>query len=221
MTIVTKSMRTGRRLALLAAPLLAAAGTPDPFALAFPTRGEPARLHYRVMYRTADGVHRAEVWREGDRRVKRVTDAAVALYAFHPVSSDPGYKLSVLDLKRHIHTLVDRTNLYRIGQFADWFDLGHGLRHPAAAYTIKPGVPPPHIPALPAPCRWHDLAEAGRLTRICWDPRAHLPLEIATAQGQPLWRVVALDRAAFPRDTFTIHDKGFVRNDANQDISND
>ena len=73
--------------------------------------------------------HKLEVWRDGDRRVKRVTDRAVTSFASHKPGS-PEFQLSILDARRRIHTRIDRVDMYRIGWFTDWFDLTHGLRHP-------------------------------------------------------------------------------------------
>jgi hypothetical protein len=36
-----------------------------------------------------------------------------------------------------------------------------------------------------------------------------------------VWRVATLDRKPIASKTFEIHDEGFVRNDANQDIERD
>jgi hypothetical protein len=200
--------------AAIAAPVLT-------FDTAFAAKGEPDFLHYRVLFRSGGAVHRMEVWREHDRRIKRVTDDAIETYAFRPSARDPGYNLSVLDLKRRVHTLVDRTNLYRIGQFSDWFDLGHGLRHPHAAYALAAGSAPAGAPGTPAPCRWYDLKQGQQATRICWDAKNRLPLLIYAGNGQLVWRVTATDTRPFAASVFAIHDQGFVRNDANRDISPD
>ncbi len=190
------------------------------FDQAFSTVGEPARVHYQVAYRANGAVHRLEVWRDGDRRVKRVTDGAIASFATHQ-PRDAGYALTVLDRRRRISTRVDRVNLYRVGQFTDWFDLGHGLRHPKAAYTLVAASAPAGVPAPLAPCRWYDLTQGGVATHICWSDSEHLPLILADAQGQPVWRVAALDHRPLPASLFVVDDRGYVRNDANSDISKD
>lgn len=207
----------------LAAALIAAAA-PAPatldFTKTFATTGEPRYLHYRLLYRSADGIHRLAVWRDGDRRLKRLTDDALASYAFHP-GSGPGYTLSMLDLKRRIHTMVDRTNLYRVGGFTDWYDLGHGLRHPQGQYRLAAGTAPAGMPAVPGTCTWYDLTQAGRTTHICWDKAHRVPLLIADPANRPVWRITAIDTRAIPAATFRIDDKGFTRIDANRDIGAD
>ena len=108
-------------------------------------------MHYRVIYVGGEGVHRLEVWRDRDRRMKRVTDGELVSLATH----DPGgagYQMTILDRRRQIATKVDRTNLYRVGNFTDWFDLTHGLRHPKGSYTLTQISAPAGLPATPAPC---------------------------------------------------------------------
>jgi hypothetical protein len=217
--------RSGSKLTaltrLFGALLLVAAAAPVTFEQAFPTAGEPRWLHARVLFLAPDGVHRMELWRDGDARVKRATDAALVSVATHR-PGDPAYDLHLLDLKRRISTRVSRDSLYRVGSFTDWFDLTHGLRHPLSRYTVTPTASvPASLPATPEPCRWWDLSQNGRVAHVCWGTRAHLPLLIAGANWRPGWRVVALDTRPIPAAAFTLDDRGFVKNDANGDISPD
>lgn len=186
----------------------------------FSAHGEPASLHYRVAFRSGGAVHRMDVWRDGDRRLRRDTDRAITSFVFHP-PGDAGYKLSILDRQKRIHTSIDRTNLYRIGAFTDWFDLAHGLRHPRGDYVLAKSAPSRPVPAAIQPCTWYDLTEGTRTTRICWDMADRIPLLIAAADGQPLWRVEAIDRKPIPGSRFVIDDKGYIRTDADEDIASD
>lgn len=217
-----------RILALL--PLLAlapasgqAAKAPRPltFNQVFSAKGEPAFLHYQVLFASNGAVHRMELWRDRDRRIKRVTDQALVTYATRK-AGDVGYTLKVLDLKRRISTLIDRTNLYRIGSFTDWYDLSHGLRHPKGAYRLVAAqAAPAGMPRIARTCRWYDLIEGPRTTHICWDDQVKLPLLIAPASGPPVWRVTAIDQRSIPAATFLADDRGFIHNDANRDIEAD
>lgn len=209
-------------LALVAAPGLAApaprAGT---FDTVFAATGEPAFLHAQILYASNGAIHRLELWRDHDRRIKRVTDAALATYATRK-AGEVGYTLKVLDLKRRISTVIDRTNLYRIGQFTDWYDLGHGLRHPKGPYRLVAArTAPAGMPRIGRACRWYDLIEGARTTHICWDDTVKLPLLIAPASGPPVWRVTAVDQRKIPSATFVPDDRGFIKNDANRDIEAD
>ena len=204
-----------------AAPVVAAA---PPLGLSFDrvfsAAGEPPVLHYRVLFVGTDRVHRMELWRDHDRRVKRLTDRAIATFATHR-PGDAGYSMTVLDLQRRISTRIDRSNLYRVGNFTDWFDLTHGLRHPKGAYRLTTGDAPTGMPVSAAPCRWYDLTQGQRTAHICWDARNHVPQLIATANGHPVWRIVAIDTAPVAAATFVANDRGFVKNDANRDIEGD
>lgn len=216
-------VRGGNKAAMAsaAAALLTAAAPAAPrFETVFASRGEPAQVHYRVRYRTATGVHRLEVWRDGDRLVKRVTDDGVATLVRH-APGGPEFTMQVADPRRRTSTRIDRTSLYRIGNFTDWFDLGHGLRHPRAAYQLGPRAPLEAMPRTPAPCRWYDLREAGRTVSICWNAADHLPLLIATAPGRPVWQVLAIDRGPIAAATFRLADRGYIHDDATRDISGD
>ena len=124
-------------------------------------------------------------------------------------------------MKKRIHTRIDRTNLYRIGNFTDWFDLAHGLRHPMGEYRVAKAQAPEGAPKAITACQWYDLTEDQRITHICWSAQSRIPLVIQAQDGAVVWRVAALDQKPIPAKTFDIHDEGFIRNDANQDIERD
>jgi len=224
---------TGRRMpqaavlfaaasAFLAFPSLhaVAADKPQPtFEQVFDARGEPAATHFDAVYQSGGAEHRVEVWRDGGKRIRRRTDAADSYAVKKPDGTD--FRLSVLDLKRRIRTDIDRDNLYRIGNFTDWFDLGHGLRHPKGGYTLAAGAAPQGAGKPVAACTWYDLAQDGRVTHVCWSAKDKLPLLMLAQDGKPLWRVTRVDHRAIPAATFAIRDAGFVRNDANADIERD
>lgn len=216
-----------KKVAALAAVTMAMAGAaPSPaspslsFDKVFAAPGEPARIHYRVAYRAGGAVHRLEVWRDGQRRIVRITDGRISSYASRRPGAD-GYRLTVLDVPRRLRTDVDRTNLYRIGSFIDWFDLGHGLRHPRGRYTLVTLAKAPPVAAPLRPCDWYGLTEGGRRTSICWDAHDHVPMLIAAEGGALMWRMLALDTRPIDPKRFAIDDAGFVKVDANQDISSD
>jgi hypothetical protein len=186
----------------------------------FNAQREPAFLHYQASYHAGGAGHSIEVWRDGERRVKRRTDGSVETYAFHD-AGDAEFHMSILDMKKRIHTKISRTNLYRIGNFTDWFDLGHGLRHPKGQYQLTRVSAPKEAPRPLQPCTWYELAQEGHASRICWSANHHVPMLIASPEGRLVWRVTELDRKPIAAKTFDIYDEGFVRNDANQDIEPD
>jgi hypothetical protein len=203
-----------------AAPALGVAPPSLDFDAVFATAKEPRQLHYRVMYRAGDGIHRLEIWRDGAARLKRVTDGRVTTLVSHnPRTAD--FAMQVIDPHKHTSTHVDRASLYRIGNFTDWFDLAHGLRHPKGSYRLLARAPLAPMPTTPAACDWYDLKEAGRTTSICWDAANAVPLLMASGPGHPIWRVMALDRAPLGAATFHANDRGFIHDDATRDIQND
>ncbi len=214
--------RPGLRLAAIcvaAAVPLAASSAGLRFDEVFSERGEPRTLHVQVEFSSGGARHRTEIWREGARRLKRRTDDAVETYVSR-APGDPEFRMSVLDLRRRIHTRIDRTNLYRVGNFTDWFDLAHGLRHPKSGYRLTSARAPDGAGHPIASCRWYELAQDRRVTHICWSTVDHIPL-ILEEGGEVVWNVTSVDREPIAPGTFDIHDDGFIRNDANQDIERD
>ncbi|WP_174296940.1 hypothetical protein [Sphingomonas bacterium] len=216
----------GNRIGAAAAVVCAAAGMigaapTTSFDTVFTAAGEPPFLHAVVLFAAGGSPHRMELWRDHERRILRTTDARITTLATH--TRDAGYDLVVLDRNRRTSTRISRDNLYRMGSFTDWFDLGHGLRHPHGNYRLTPtaSAVPATLPATPAPCRWYDLDQPGGGAHICWDARDRLPLLIATAAWVPAWRIVAIDHAAIGTGRFVLDDRGYVRNDADQDVEGD
>lgn len=195
------------------------AATPD-FDHVFSTRGEPAATHFQATYLAGGLEHHVEVWRDGERRIRRRTDDKADSFAMRAPGS-PDYRLSVLDLDRKIRTDIDRDHLYRIGQFTDWFDLGHGLRHPKGAYRLVPAATPHGAARAIGACAWVALVQGAQTTHVCWSTTAKLPLLIQAADGRTVWRVTSVDHKAIPDKVFAIQDAGFIRNDANADIERD
>jgi hypothetical protein len=206
-------------LCVAAAVPLTALGAGLRFDEAFSDHGEPRSLHYQAEFSAGGAQHRVEVWRAGARRLKRRTDDAVETYVFH-APSDPEFRMSILDLRRRIHTRIDRANLYRVGNFTDWFDLAHGLKHPKAAYRLTSAWASAGAGQAIGPRRWYELAQERRLTHVCWSTGDRIPLLIEEG-GAVVWKVTGVDRKPIAPGTFEIRDQGFIRNDANEDIERD
>ena len=213
----------GLRLAILCVAGIVALDVPAKelkFEQAFSDKGVSVDLHYQAEFASKGAMHQLEVWRDGERRVKRRTDNAIETYAFHK-PGDPEFQMSILDLKKRINTRIDRTNLYRIGNFTDWFDLAHGLKHPAGEYRLSKIKAPEDAPKAIKACQWYDLTQDTRTTHICWSEQSRIPLVIQAQGGEVVWKVTALDLQHISARAFEIHDEGFVRNDASQDIERD
>ncbi|MEO8523677.1 MAG: hypothetical protein ABI460_03050 [Caldimonas sp.] len=190
------------------------------FDKAFSTKYEPKRGHFVATYVVNGSEHRLEVWRDGEGRLRRRTDDRVETYVSKP-AGEVEWKMTVLDLKRRIRTDVDRTNLMRVGHFSDWFGLAHGVARPIGVYAVNPLRQPPPGAAPIAACRWYVLSQHERSSKICWSASQALPLLITDGEDRVQWRVTAVDSARHLHETFDIDDRGFVRNDANEDIKAD
>lgn len=186
----------------------------------FRDTGEPATVHYRASYASQGAAHRLEVWRDGSRRLVRRTDDAIETHVAHEPGG-PAYRMVVLDLHRKIETSVSRDDMYRIGNFTEWFDLAHGLRHPKSSYHLTEMKAPAGAPKSIAPCRWYLLEQGGNRTEVCWNARERLPMLVLDHRARVVWQVTAVSHAAASPTIFEIHDQGFVRDDAGQDISGD
>ena len=193
---------------------------PPTFEAAFTTRGEPTNAHYRVVYGPAMAPRHLEVWRHGETRVKRVTDGAIEVQAVrHPGRDD--FEMMVLDKRRRTLTSVNRTNLYRIGDFTDWFDLTHGLRHPRGAYRVAFVGTPKGVPAAGRPCRWIEMDQGARKTDICWSASTGLPWLIVNDAGAVVWKITSFDDRKIAASAFHVDPRSYTRVDADQDISAD
>jgi len=194
--------------------------TPLGFEVAFSEKGQPASQHFASTFRANGVAHKLEVWRLHDERLKRVTDGLLEVYVERK-SGDPEFHMTVLDAKKRLMTQIDRSNLYRIGNFTDWFDLAHGIKHPKGEYQLARGKKPEGVHGALGACDWFDLTQGSKTSHICWSARSKLPLLVSAQDGQVLWQVTQLDEKPIDKKIFEIHDEGFVRNDANQDIEHD
>lgn len=190
------------------------------FETVFNETGQPASLRYTTRFQSDGGLHTLDVWRLKDEHLKRVTDGVLEVHVERK-SGDPEFHMTVLDLQKHLATRVDRTNLYRIGNFTDWFDLAHGIRQPAGAYQLARGKMPSGMPPVVQACDWYDLSQAGKTRHICWSRQVKLPLLMVAPNQEIIWQVTRLQTQPISKTLFAVHDEGFVRNDANQDIERD
>ena len=183
--------------------------------------GEPQQIQYTAAYSVQGTTHQVQVWRDRQQHIKRRTDNLLETY----VSKGAGeteWQLVTLDLQRRMRTDINRTNLYRIGHFADWFGLANSMAQPPAGYQLHALTSPvkTNEPAVSS-CRWYSLLRSGTESKICWSRAAHLPLLITDGNDAVVWRVTELKAAHIEPAIFVINDQGYVRNDANADMEND
>ena len=209
--------------AFLLAGILAAASTQAAsldFDKTFNSRGEARQLHYRASYSVDGKAHQVDVWRDGEQRLKRRTDDTLETVIFKPARENE-WRMVVLDLPRKIRTDIDRSNLYRIGHFTDWFSLAHALARPSGAYTLTALAAAPAQDQPLSACRWYALRRGAAVSHICWSTALRLPLLITDAAGQTQWKVTSASAQPLPATAFALNDAGFVHNNANADIQSD
>lgn len=213
-----------RPVVLAAAAAVAASGqAAAPASLSFDQefRDAPLTLHYKAQYQAGGARHEVEVWLDRGTRLKRRTDGGVEVHALRASAREPEYRMTVLDLRRQMVTEIDRSKLFRLGNFTDWFELAHALRYPRGAYLLERVAAPAGMDKPLEACDWYRLTQAGRSSAICWSRSARLPLVIASQEGQVVWRVTELRRGPIADAEFEVHAEGFVRNDANGDLERD
>jgi len=190
----------------------------DLFEQAFGIDGEPNWLHYQAEYSDARGPHRIEIWRDHNIRVKRVTDDRIELIA---KQNGEDIRFRVADLQRHRVTIVDRSNLIRIGLFADWFSQAHWIAKPAGAYALV--LLGSSEQALGHRCLAWRLTQApdGEPIDVCWSTELKIPLVVRDASQRVIWRVTALDRSPIADVAFAPVEHDAVHTDMNADFSPD
>jgi hypothetical protein len=206
-------------IAVFAYATSAAADPAQSWQTAFP-RDSAARqnIYFQARYIDASGIeHRQEVWREGARRLRRVTDGRLDLKVEQDTDGEYQYRLG--DRARHIMILADRTSLYRVGIFSDWEGLAYGLSEPRGLYELAT-----HGGALErsgiAPCAWTTMTmmtDSQSASRICWSSEWGVPISIQTKRGDDWVTQFAITevRTFEPSDaTFQIDGVGYVEIDA-------
>jgi hypothetical protein len=188
------------------------------FEQAFQSGTEPASLHYTASYEDARGHHELEVWRQGEQKLRRRTDASIDLYA---TADADDVDLVTLDHTRHRRTDISRSSLYQLGHFIDWFGLAHSLNKPTQAYSLQRATGFSVQEAPLATCDWYALQIESRQSLICWSAAYRIPVQIADAAGKLQWRLTEVDTAAIAGNVFTINDKGYVRLDAENELKSD
>jgi hypothetical protein len=170
-------------IAALAAISMAAASAD--WQTAFPRSAVAEQsIYFQASYFDASGVeHRQEVWREGARRLRRVTDDRIDLAVERDADGEYQYRLA--DRERHIMVLADRTSLYRAGIFSDWEGLAYGLQEPRARYELATSGGALERSGI-APCTWTTMTmmtDSQSTSRICWSNEWGLPISIHIKRG--------------------------------------
>jgi hypothetical protein len=191
---------------------------------AFPIAMAPAHAHFHARYLDGDGKsHTLEVWRDGERRLRRKSDDALDLYAQQKAGGEIDF--SIVDHSHGIIVRTDRAALFRVGHFSGWFGFAHVLDVPQGAYRVTALMMPPDETKAGGPCRWYRLevsVPAQKVSDICWSENWGLPAEIkaVNSNGAPSTVQFSVDKVDVfePTDAhFTFQNKRFVVMDARTD----
>jgi hypothetical protein len=174
-------------------------------------------VYFEARYIDANGSeHHQQVWREGSRRLRRVSDDRVDLSVEKDANGEYQYRLA--DRARHVLVRADRSSLYRAGIFSDWDGLAHGLSEPRASHQIVSSNATEQTQL--GPCSWVELTimePAATTARICWSSEWALPLSIQMKHGDQ-WAsdfAITAARRIEPSDAlFQIEAAGYVEIDA-------
>lgn len=192
------------------------------FEKAFDTQRQPAATYFEAQYQSGGKTHTLKVWRDRNLRLRRETDGHITTFVVNKADDD--WTMTVLDSQKKIETVVDRTNLYRVGNFTSWFGLAHGLNPPVGKYEVRAMTKPPtnKLDKTAPPCNWYSYTRNGNDTQVCWSNKLALPTAILNDKGDVIWKITQVSTKPFDlAKTFRFKDEGYIRNDANADISGD
>jgi hypothetical protein len=151
---------------------------PSNWEASFPVAGAPTRVYFRAHYTDGRGEsHELQVWRNGDREVRRRTDAAIDLYADKDNAGNLDYR--IVDHTRNVVIHADRLALYRVGRFPNWRGLAHVLDIPIGSYMITALPQPPQSTQF-GECKWIRLQvdQLKAPSNVCWSQAWGIPLMI-------------------------------------------
>jgi hypothetical protein len=189
---------------------------------AFPTTSAPERVYFRAHYLDGRGqTHELQVWRDGDRRLRRRTDDAIDLYVDRDKAGELDFR--IVDHRRRVVIRADRTSLHRVGRFTSWIGLAHVLDVPHGTYIVTTLSDTPGSPSPFDECAWFRL-ETGvpspGVNDICWSSKWGLPLAIETASSTERLTQFSIDEVrAFEADhnAFAVDTSKFIEIDARLD----
>lgn len=151
----------------------------------------------------AGGTHSLELWRQGDKRLRRRSDDVLEI-GVEDVGApgSPAYAFTVVDRRGGTVRRLTPERARSLGPKYVWWPLAHLLGLPAPRYTLQ-RTPEPGLRVGPARCEWYRYApEALPEQRICWSREFAVALRIEEKQGTQ-WRprlVVESLRTLVPTD---------------------
>lgn len=132
----------------------------------------------------AGGAHGLELWREGEKRLRRRSDDVleIAVEDVGPPGA-PAYAFTVADLRDHTVRRLTPEQARRLGPVYTWWSLAHLLGLPAPRSTLQ-RAPEPGLKVGPARCDWYRYVPEGLPEeRICWSREFAVALRVERKQG--------------------------------------
>ena len=160
---------------------------------AFGGRATKPDLH--LVARSEDGAQVLELWREGDRRLRRRTGETLEVWSEDQgPKGEPAYALTVVDRKER--TLRRLTVEYsgKMGPAFTWWPLAHLLPLPGPRYTLE-RLPERGLRVGSAKCDWYRFVPAGLPEeRICWSREYAVALRHEQKRGEGWWTRLTVEK---------------------------
>ena len=173
----------------------------------------PSELHLQAQYSDAKGLHSLELYRQGQRRLRKITDNRLELHA--QLGDDNEMNYVWIDRAKSLVQKVSRTNLYRIGSPFEFSSAATMLTKPHTDFSVAQASPDTPIETPMGACTLYRVELKGASQEICWSPTWGIPLFL---RGNGFWlKVTSLDSTAHDAD-FVVDIKGMRVIDANEQI---
>ncbi|MFY0573486.1 hypothetical protein ACN28S_03160 [Cystobacter fuscus] len=135
-----------------------------------------------------------ELWREGERRLKRVDGDGLELRVEDEGRpGTPAYVFTVVDRRAGTLRRLPAERAGRLGPAFTWWPQAHLLSLPGPRYTLQ-RVPGPGARWGGARCEWYLFTPDGQPgTRVCWSREFAVPLRIDEQRGAEWWTRLSVD----------------------------
>jgi len=155
----------------------------------FGPAGTKSDLHLEA--RTEDpagGTHALELWREGDRRLRRRTDGLLEVWLEDQgAAGAPAYAVTVVDRRSRTVRRVPVERAAKLGPAFTWWPLAHLLPLPGPRYTLRK-LPEPAKRVGGARCEGYLFIPDGQPEqRICWSREYAVALRHEEKRGEGWW----------------------------------
>ena len=136
----------------------------------------------------AGGTHVLELWREGDRRLRRRTDGLLEVWMEEQgPAGATAHALSVVDLRSRTVRRVPVERTAKLGPAFTWWSLAHLLPLPGPRYTLRK-LPEPSRSVGGARCDVYLFVPDGQPEqRICWSREYAVALRHEEKRGEGWW----------------------------------